>query len=270
MLPVIISFANIGYLAFCENLLRNIHERVRNHKVVFFCMDDQLYTKLQKYSTDRIEIVKYTSPTEGEVSTEFVKFGETDEFRKIMRIKVQIIYDCLQKYSFVHFVDGDVVFCKEPTSEYHERYKEYDIVFQRDSPPPGLPYSAWTCMGNFTLRHSERTLQYLRKIQEYQVTKNVMDQTAQCNYLNEMGITDIREYPNARLMEFPMSEFTFGRAVCDHGLSLDTVMVFHANHVIGFESKKKLLKDIGMWYMEEVQDPAPSKPHKTIKWLRTR
>jgi len=272
MLPVIISFANIGYLTFCENLLQNIHDRVHNHNVVFFCMDDELHSKLQKYRTNRIEIVKYTSPTEGDVSNEFVNFGETDEFRKMMRIKMQIIYECVQKYSFIHFVDGDVVFCKEPTSEYHERYKEYDIVFQRDCPPPSLPYSVWTCTGNFTLRNSERTLRYLRKIQEYQVTRNVAEQNAQCIYLNEMGITDIREYPNARLMEFPMSEFTLGRAICDDHVSLDTVMVFHANHVVGFDMKKKLLQDIGMWYMEDKQakHPTPSKSQNHIKWLRTR
>ena len=272
MLPVIISFANIGYLTFCENLLRNIHDKVHNHRVVFFCMDNELYTNLQKYATDRIEIVRYNSDTEGEVSSKFVNFGETDEFRKMMRIKMQIIYESVQKYSFVHFVDGDVVFCKEPTSEYYEKYKEYDIVFQRDSPPPSLPYSAWTCTGNFTLRNSERTLAYLLKIQEYQFTKNVAEQNAQCIYLNELGITDIRDYPNARLTEFPITEFTLGSGVRDKHVSLDTVMVFHANHVLGFQLKRQLLKDIGMWYIHE-EDAAKtalaSTPRKVIKWLRT-
>jgi hypothetical protein len=53
---------------------------------------------------------------------------------------------------------------------------------------------------------------------------------------------------------------------------LDTVMVFHANHVLGFQSKRQLLKDIGMWYIEDdgTAKTAPaSTPRKVIKWLRT-
>jgi len=247
MLPTIVSFANIGYKTFSENLLRNIKDRVHNHDVVFYCLDAELYDILVVYKSDRIQIIKYT---EIPVTDKFVDFGNSIDFRTMMNIKMEIIRSAVQKYSFIHFVDGDVVFCKEPTPEYYSAYAQYDIVYQSDSFPPNPPYSTWTCTGNFTLRNTERTMTFLSLVQDYQNRKEVAEQEAQQMLFQEANIRDIRNYPHAKLTEFPRDEFTPGFIVKDNLIDFRSIMVFHANHVTGFELKRHLLKKIGMWYMD--------------------
>jgi hypothetical protein len=248
MLPVIISFGNIGYLDFCKNLLLNFNEIVKHHKIVFYCLDKLLYDALQSFVSERIEIVLHNDV---EVSSNFVNFDDSPEYVAIMRQKTRIIYSALETYSFIHFVDSDVVFCKEPTEEYYEKYNEYDIVYQRDAPVPNehYPFHEWTCAGNFVLRNTEQTRTLLKLIQSYQDKHNVNDQECQRRVFLDAGIRDIRKYPHAKLYEFPMEEFTCGYYINNAMVDPANVMVFHANWVVGNNAKRELLRKIGKWYL---------------------
>jgi hypothetical protein len=246
-LPTVISFANIGYRDFSENLLRNAQDVLKNHTLILYCLDKELYDALQPYANDRIKLVLYDSTP---VSTNFENYG-CGNFNSITQIKINIILSALAEYGFIHFVDGDVVFCKEPTEEYYEPYSDYDIVYQRDAPPPNNPFCVWTCTGNFVLRNTERTQKFLQTISEYQRASNGTknEQESQYNIFEDAGITDIREYPHARLTEFPDSEFTCGWYVRENAVDFSKIIVFHANHVTGSHAKLGLLQKIGKWYM---------------------
>jgi hypothetical protein len=247
MLPVVISFANIGYRTFSENLLRNAREVLKHHLFVFYCLDEPLYEALLPYASDRIRIVLYAKEP---VATEFVHYGNSPAFLKMMKLKMDIIQEALACYGFIHFVDGDVVFCKEPTEEYYEPYKDYDIIYQLDAPPPNLPYNKWTCTGNFVLRHTEATHYFLERIKLYQRENPNNEQECQRQLFIDAGIEDIRLFPLAKLTEFPHEDFTCGAFVRDNLLDFSKIMVFHANHVVGNEAKQGLLRKIGKWYMD--------------------
>ena len=246
MLPVIISFANIGYLDFAQNLLRNVQDVVKHHLFVFYCMDKDLYEALQPYKSDRIEIVLYDKEV---VSTQFEHYGNSAAFLQMMKIKLQILLEALDRYECVHFVDGDVVFCKEPTADYYEKYKEYDIIYQSDMPPPHPTFFEWTCTGNFVLRNTEAARAFLRLIQDYQAKSSMNEQECQRQIFRDNSILDIRQYPLARLYEFPREEFLCGALIGSNQYDPARMMVVHANHVIGNEAKRALLRKIGKWYM---------------------
>jgi hypothetical protein len=167
----------------------------------------------------------------------------------MMKLKMDIIIEALEKYSFIHFVDGDVVFCQEPTEEYYDAYKTYDIVYQLDAPPPNLPYNKWTCTGNFVLRNTKETHYFLNLIRKYQEKNPTNEQESQQQIFIDAGIEDIRQYPLTKLTEFPPEDFTCGFYVRENLVDTSKIMVFHANHVIGSEAKQGLLRKIGKWYM---------------------
>ena len=248
MLPVVISFANFGYLDFVINLIKNVQDVLKNHRFVMYCMNRELFDAVQSYSSDRIEIVLY----ECNVSKNFGNYG-TYSFNEMMRVKIEVISEAVAKYGFVHFIDGDVVFCKEPTEDYYSAYADYDIVYQRDAPPPNEPYHEWTCLGNCVLRNTTRTIQLLNTIRLYQGRfPDMNDQECQREIFRDMKVTDIRTFPGVKLTEFPMEEFTCGYCITHSLVDPEGIMVFHANHVNGKAAKIDLLKRVGKWYLENL------------------
>lgn len=201
------------------------------------------------------------------LSTNAVGYGST-QFNQLTHTKMQILLNQLKETPFIHFVDGDVIFRKEPTEEYYAKYEAYDIVYQRDAAP--APFHEWTCTGNMVLRNTPATIRFLELIAWKQSYLNMNDQECQREIFRDAKVTDIREYPLAKLTEFPMEEFTSGFVVREfiqkddsdthHSIFREypkmklealhsSCIVFHANHVSTKQDKIDLLKTMGSWYM---------------------
>jgi hypothetical protein len=209
-------------------------------------MDRELFNAVKPYSSEQIEVVLYDC----NVPKHFAEYGSNGAFSAITHIKTELIRSAVQKYGFVHFVDGDVVFCKEPTEEYYAAYADYDIVYQRDLPPLHPPYVGWACTGNFVLRNTPSTLQFLDRLLSYQKRLGMNDQECQREMFRDAKITDIRDYPGIRLTEFPMEHFAAGFVVRDSLFDFSSIMVFHANWAVGKSNKIELLKKIDKWYQK--------------------
>ncbi len=70
ILPAIICFSNFGYKDFAENFIKNVIDKIHNHNVVYYCLDDELYDYLSsKYNASNIKFEKYIN-----------KSGYTKEF----------------------------------------------------------------------------------------------------------------------------------------------------------------------------------------------
>jgi hypothetical protein len=248
-LPSIICFSNFGYKDFAENFLRNIIDKIHNHKVIYYCLDEELYNYLSsKYIASNITIELYNNTSK--TIKEFVEYGSS-QFVKLMDTKMNLIIHALETYKYIHVVDADIVFLQELTESYYEKYSEYDIVYQRDAPPPNEPYHDWTCTGNWLLKYSENTVNFLNKIIEFKSKfPNFGEQEAQREVFRSVGITDIRKYPYAKLTEFPAEEFACGYYVRENATDFKNILVFHANHVVGYERKKELLKKLEYWYLQ--------------------
>jgi len=255
MLPTIITCCNFGYIDISENLLLSIIKVVPNYKLVFYCLDSQTYDYfIDKYGefTNYIFIL-FNSNSENIIG--FSSYGSL-EFNKITYIKLNILVDALSKYKYIHYVDSDVVFLKDPTAEYYEHYSEYDIVFQKDCPhSPTYIFDIWACTGNFVLKNTEATVTLINKVKEYNSRHlEANDQESLRSIFLAEGISDLREYKHANLSMFPPQDFACGFYAKDqtpreNHIDPSNAMVFHANHVCGKESKIALLKLMGAWYM---------------------
>ena len=54
--PVIISYSNAGYYNFAKNMLLSLDQTVKNHKVSFYCLDNEIYEKLTKLKFENIQV----------------------------------------------------------------------------------------------------------------------------------------------------------------------------------------------------------------------
>jgi hypothetical protein len=249
--PVFISFSNHGYVMLAENLLRNVQKKVKHHRFVMYCLDQPTFDYLLSYqSPGVIDLVLYDQSNTSQKYQEY----NTEEFKEIDHLHVSILFDALDKYQFVHFLDSDTVVVNEPAVDYYLPYVEYDIVFQCDGNTLEPDYSNWSCIGNMSLRNTPGTRFLLDAINIYkdrfiQSGFNFNDQEILREIFRGAEVSDIRLYPHAKLTQYPSVHYTCGVLVDQNKVDISQVLVFHANWVKGVHSKIELLKKIGEWYL---------------------
>lgn len=250
--PVLISYSNFGYVKFAENLLRNLNDTLKHHRVHFYCLDDEVLAYLSGLGLNNIPIT-FERVNEA-VSKRFEAYGSAN-YNKITHTKMNILCKAVNDFKFIHFIDSDVVCIKEPSAEHYRKYKEYDIVFQHDAGfhtathfhAPTLHHT-WTCTGNVSLRGTEGTAFMLNKISEYQDRyPNKNDQECLYKYFQDAGITDIRSLKEAKLYTYEVTEYTNGYWLNNNIGDLSETYFFHANHVSGAAQKMQLLRKAGKW-----------------------
>lgn len=253
--PVIISYSNNGYFDFAKNMLINLNNTIKNHKIHFYCLDEEIYNNISKLDLPNINVT-FELVSNPNISKNFENYG-TPRYNLITHIKMYILKHALSKYGFIHFIDCDVVCIKEPDISHYIKYEKYDIVFQYDagmySPTKlhsGILQHIWTCTGNTTFRNSSETQMLLDKIIEYQNKyKNKNDQECLYQYFQDIGITDITTYRPAKLFTYNIDEYTNGYWLNKDIGFLDNTYFFHANHVTGRNEKIRLLKKAGQYFL---------------------
>jgi len=264
-LPILVTYASMGYKIFAENLLLNLNKKIVNHQVHFYCVDKEILLHLLEFTREntpnlKIQLIPYFNRNilhDDKIDEQSSSFYFSSEFAQFTHNKLKIIADALSKFSFIHFIDCDVVCCKEPDEEFYDKYSEYDVVFQYDAgffSKYELHHETlhwiWACTGNTTFKNTKRTQEFLKEWDQFQYlnqTKN--DQECLYEYFRNLNISDIRDYPNAKLYTYPPNEFTNGYWLYHNIGNLSDTYFFHANHVSGFERKKALLEKAGFWYV---------------------
>jgi hypothetical protein len=251
-IPVFISFSNYGYIKLAENLVLNIQKKVKNHRFVMYCLDEETYQHLLTYQKPgTIDLILYN---QFNVSKQFQNYN-TVEFKEIDHLHISIIFDALEKYQFIHFLDSDTVVVNEPLPEYYESYQEYDVVFQCDSDLLEPDYNIWSCIGNMSIRNTQGTHFLLDAINIYKKNYfskgiNLNDQEIMKEVFKGSNTEDIRYYPHAKLTQYPSIHYTCGVLVDKEKVDISKIHIFHANWVIGINNKIMLLKKVGEWYLE--------------------
>lgn len=251
-LPVLISYSNYGYIAFAVNLLINLDKNAPNYTIHFYCLDQETKTTLESLQLQNLKVV--LELVDANLSKNFESYGTTN-YNNITKTKIDLLYISLLRYNFIHFIDCDVVCIRAPAEEYWKDYENYDIVFQYDAgfvdskTPHGPIYHIWACTGNTTLRNTLGTMTVLSKIKEYSIHYNRNDQECLYQYFQDLSITDVRQYVDAKLTAYPYEEFTNGYYIAHDIGDTNRTYFFHANHVSGPQAKIELLKKVNCWYL---------------------
>ena len=244
MLPVLITYCNFGYIDFAKNLILNLANVLKNHKLHFYCLDMQIYDELSKTPHEFMTLQLF----EQDVSSDFEVYN-SKKYNELTHTKTIVLRDALNRYPFIHFIDCDVVCLKEPTIDHYYQYSSCDIVFQYDYYYDKLPefyFKTWQCTGNMSLRRTPGTFNFIDNLELTQLnntTKN--DQDCLLTMFKLSKITDIRKYKSTRLFVYPPEEYTNGSWKGD----MSNTYFFHANHVVGKEDKINLLKKIDHWFL---------------------
>ena len=245
-IPVLITYSNYGYIDFAKNLILSLAKVLKHHKLHFYCLDKQTYEELSKQSHDFLIL----ELCECDVSSEFQNY-ETKEYKKIVHTKMSILRQAFQRYSFIHFIDCDVVCMKEPDESHYAKYSQFDVIFQYDwkfvGNAPIVHYGLWQCTGNMSMRKTEGTMYLISQIEEYQIRyPERNDQECLAEIFLDAKIRDVRYYRKTRFSVYPVEEYTNGAWEGDRS----KIYFFHANHVIGKQAKIDLLKRFNQWFIQ--------------------
>ena len=254
--PVLISYSNNGYYDFAKNLLTNLNTKIKHHKVHFFCLDKVIYNKLKKEQpTSFNNIDLKLTLINSNVSDKFENYG-SQQYNKITHIKILVIEESLKLYNYIHFIDSDVVCINEPNKNHYDKYRDSDIVFQYDAGfhskdklhSPVLNH-IWACTGNTTFKNTIGTKKIISIIKTYQTKHKKNDQECLYQYMLDNKITDLSQVKEVKLSTYNPEEYTNGYWLNHDIGNLDKTYFFHANHVIGNENKKNLLKKSKNWFV---------------------
>lgn len=261
MLPVFISYTNFGYVKLAENLIRSTVRAVENYRerdtsggrgaieLHMYCLDDETYEYLKPYQqqTSTIKLIPFY---EHKTSKKYEKYG-SQGFKHIDHIHFSVIRDALKTNDFIHFMDADTVFMRKPTANDFAEFAEYDMVFQCDHPYLEPLYDTWSCIGNMSLRNTERTFFVLDSIDIYKYhfpDKN--DQEILQKIFKDTEVNDIRAFPHAKVSQYSPLLFTCGGILKENMYDLKDTVIFHANYTMGLNEKVTLLKKANAWFCE--------------------
>jgi hypothetical protein len=245
MLPVLITYCNFGYIDFAKNLILSLANILKHHKLHFYCLDKQTYDVISEYSYEFLTVQLF----EQNVSSEYEIYN-SKEYKKLTHTKTSVLRDAFDKYSFIHFIDCDIVCLKEPTADHYAAYSKYDIVFQYDwkfeNNIPLDYFGQWQCTGNMTLRKTASTMNLLSKLEKFQeLSRDKNDQVCLRDIFLSVRVFDIRRFKLAKLFVYPPEEYTNGSWKGD----TSRIYFFHANHFAGKEDKITLLKNLNQWFL---------------------
>jgi len=257
-IPVLITYSNYGYIDFAKNLILNLANVLKHHKLHFYCLDKQTYDELSVYTYPFLILELF----ENNVSSEIQLYGQP-EYNRITHTKMSILRKAFEIYDFIHFIDCDVVCLKEPRASHYARYNKYDIVFQYDykfmNKFPIRQFGTWQCTGNMSMRKNLRTFDMISKIEnEQSINNHKNDQECLKNVFVKSRLIDIRGYIHCSLHVYPPEEYANGLWKGD----TSKIYFFHANHVFGKEAKIKLLENLGQWFLPREEEPQDTSQNK--------
>tara|TARA_Y100000389_G_scaffold201834_1_gene245505 strand:+ start:723 stop:1511 length:789 start_codon:yes stop_codon:yes gene_type:complete len=244
--PVIVSYSNNGYFQFAKCMLENLNTTLEHHKVLFYCLDKEIYQKLSAINFKNIKVT-FKLFTKN-ISSKLENYGSS-QYNLITHTKMSVLKDALQKHEFIHFIDCDIICIQEPSIKHYQKYNKYDIVFQHDAGmystshlhAPTL-HHIWTCTGNMSLRNTSGTYYLLDRLEEYQSKyKNKNDQECLMQYFEDNNIIDIRDVEKVKLFTYEIEQYTNGYWLNNNIGNLENTYFFHANHVSGAQAKWNLL-----------------------------
>lgn len=265
----IILLATQGMAQFVESALRGIRGCGIDPAIVHVVMPKNA-TKLRKLvghlgGTPRIleDLIDADEVT----PTSYVNYG-TPEFNHFMKVRFQIVCTMLDEGRQIVYADIDVAWLRNPLPYLSEVLQHFPWACQTEAEPRFPPNF---CVGFFALRNDERC----RKLIENHIVRfnRIAENTTMQGLFNDI----VGEDPALLRYIFPLPEGLFPNGllhpliVSEHLGRMDYVIgrvqpfIFHGNFTIGLENKRRLLRHVRAWWIENDQAPPEQKPHRLEK-----
>jgi len=231
----LITLTNDGYIEYTQNLVASL-ERVGINNLEIFAVGKKSYNHFNKQNIQ-------THFLNNNYFSNVNKFQEwrSKNFNKLMFIKLSIVYETLLGAEKVLYIDGDIVFLKNPISEINTMPIK-DMIGQFDYNP--TEKNKTLCAGFMLVNNTEESKNLFNP---NRVPSDLLD----LNPKNKNHFDDQR-YINQNLSSvdykfFDIKKYPNGLYYYNHHEVLDPTII-HFNYIIGSE-KKKIMQDMGFWYL---------------------
>lgn len=240
-----ITLTNTGYLNYTLNCLKSIEKQ--NIEIPLKCYSSDIggYNKLKELNIpcEHIDNNYYKGG-------KHVGFG-SKEFGELMKVKVKIIYDNLQKYDYVCYTDGDIVFLRDNLFQYLlDNIEDNNILAQNNK----LRETTFQmCAGFMFIKSNDFTKKLFNlennNYQEIIEESRLSDKSKQwCDqmYINNVLINLSNEIFKVKLL--PKFVFPCGQIIMRAEKSIMEPYLIHFNYFQG-DKKKGIMEKRGNWYV---------------------
>ena len=127
-----VTLTNYGYREYTDNMIESLERLGIGDIMNIYCIDEDAFKYFEeKRPNNKVYLIKNLY---GKKVKEFVAYQE-DDWEDIVYNKLNLIKRLLEKNIDVIFVDGDIVFLKNPIEDLKDKIKKYpdtDVFFQND------------------------------------------------------------------------------------------------------------------------------------------
>lgn len=152
-----ITLTNFGYREYTDNMIQSLENLGIGDIINIYCIDEDAYAYFkEKRPNNKIYLIQKLY---GKKVKEFIPYQESN-WEDVVYNKLNIIRDLLKKNIDVIFVDGDIVFLKNPIEDLKEKIKnnpDLDIIFQNDC-KKGDESDELICSGFMYVRATETNI----------------------------------------------------------------------------------------------------------------
>ena len=247
-----ITLTNNGYKELTCNLIYTLKKLGIDDLLKIYCIGEESYNYFQKNYTNSESVL--VNPKESHLSTwcqYYAMQNPNEEGKKIWAdltsYKFYSIHNELVNGNDVIFVDGDIIFNKNPIPHLLSNIKDNDLLIQNDEQSDDNPRM---CTGFFYLKSTPYTI----NMSNFEnITKNISTFTNDQQYLrrheNNMKVSYLK------LAEFPNGKYWRENLPKEH-------YIIHFNYDTGTH-KINRMKKYNHWYIDKpdvfqlVNNPAP-------------
>jgi hypothetical protein len=238
-----ITLTNTGYLNFTLNCLKSIEKQ--NIEIPLKCYSSDIggynILKASNIPCEHIDNNHYR----GE---KHVGFG-SKEFGELMKVKMKIIYDNLQKYDYVCYTDGDIVFLRDNLFQYlMDNIKDNNILIQNNKLQEN---SGDLCAGFMFIKSNDFTRDlfnlennnYQKIIEEARIVKS--NQWEDQVYINRVYVEVTNDI--FKLKFLPNETFPCGIILLKARNTIQMPYLIHFNYIT--TKKKDVMEKYGYWFL---------------------
>jgi len=238
MLPektLLMTYGNTGYADFVRNLHRSLIPLGLGDRLVAFAIDPEARSR---FEINRIQTVaayvRHIAPV-----PELVTF-RTGRWAQIVAQKIALIHTVLAKGWNVFYVDGDIVFLRDPSTWIRSYADHCDLWIQDDDDQPDRrrsPKDTNLCTGMFWARSCPSTLRLFDPAR--------MPRKFECDQLHINHL--VKRGENVRLMTLPRELFPNGAQFYEHPEMKASACAIHFNYILA-KDKRPRMEEHGLWF----------------------
>ena len=225
-----ITITNSGYIPFTINCYKSLKRNNINQELISYCLDEDSYNYLKKNNYPCVLF-------KGDVNaTHNLSRYKDENWKKMMYLKMRIIFENLLNSDYLCITDGDIVFENNNFLDYAVKNlynKNVDIVYQNN----GLSNKCNSMCAGFAVIKSSPLM---KKLYDAKITDKFSTE---------------QEYLRRRIKEFkikisllPLHLFPNGNYYYKNSKNINPYLI-HFNWVSS-EKKIRKMKSFGKWYEE--------------------